>query len=207
MKKSVPFVPNSPDDMHCVPAVFRMIYKYFLNKDLSWDEIDGILKVVPGKGTWTFPGLTALAKNGLKIIHIEPLDYQKLYQEGPNYLRKVFGKETADYYINKSNISSVIKYIPQYMKLVNQINRVSSVYEILKYLKKGSIITAEVNSRILNGKRGLSLHYILIYDFDDKHIIFHDPGLPPKKARKVTVEEFKKAFDYPGGNKTVTVFN
>ncbi len=64
---SVPFISNSKDDTHCVPAVFRMVHKFYFGKDLSWEEIDKVMKVVQGKGTWTFPGLTAFAKKGLDI--------------------------------------------------------------------------------------------------------------------------------------------
>lgn len=206
MKNTVPFVPNTSDGVHCVPAVFRMINKYYFNEDLNWEEIDKIMKVIPGKGTWTFPGLTALSKKGLRITHIEPLDYEKLQKKGPEYLRKMFGKDTADYYINKSNISLVLKYVPDYLKSVNQINRESSIEEIIKYLKDGFLVTVEINSRILNNKEGLSLHYILLYDFDGKYITLHDPGLPPIEGRKITPEDLDKAFNYPGSNKTITAF-
>lgn len=206
MKKVPVFVPNTPDDLHCVPAVFRMLNKYYFDEDLTWGEIDRIMKVVPGKGTWTFPGLTYFAKKGLRIVHVEPVDYEALYREGPVYLKKVLGEKSVDYHINKSNLPSVIKDIPEYISLVHGINRKSSIEEIIKYLKDEYLIGMEVDSRALNNKQGFSLHYVLIYDFDGKYFILHDPGLPPLEARKVSIEEFSKAFDYEGAGKSMTAF-
>ena len=205
--KKIPFVANSSDNMHCCPAVFRMLSKYYFDEDLNWREIDRIMKSVSRKGTWTFPGLTYFAKKGLKITSVEPVDYKKLYKDGPDYLRKVVGKDTADYYLDKSNIKSVIPFIPEFLKNVKHEIRKGSVNEITENLKDGFLVSVEVNSRILNNKPGFSLHYILLYDFDGRNIILHDPGLPPIKGRKITLKDFEKAFNFPGSNGGITIFS
>ncbi len=38
--KHPPFIKNSDDNMHCVNAVFRMVYKHFFDKDFTWENID-----------------------------------------------------------------------------------------------------------------------------------------------------------------------
>lgn len=204
MKKDVPFVPNSEDGMHCVPAVFRMLYQYYFDEDVSWEAMDRIMHVVPGKGTWTFPALTSLAQKGLDVVHIEPVDYEKLFKEGTSYLRTVVGEKTADYYIKQSNIATVLPFIPQYLKTVKQEIRESSTDEAIAFLEKGYLVTAEINPRILNNKPGFSLHYVLLYDWDGRYITLHDPGLPPVAARKVTREAFDACFAYEGANKSIT---
>ncbi|KKQ74356.1 MAG: hypothetical protein US96_C0034G0017 [Candidatus Woesebacteria bacterium GW2011_GWB1_38_5b] len=204
--KKIPFVANSSDNMHCCPAVFRMLSKYYFDEDLNWREIDRIMKSVSRKGTWTFPGLTYLAKKGLKITSVEPVNYQKLYKYGPDYLRKVVGKDTANYYLYKSNIQSVIPFIPEFLENVKHEIRKGSIEEIIRNLKEGFLVSVEVNSRILNNKPGFSLHYILLYDCDGENIVFHDPGLPPIKARKITLKDFEKAFNFPGSNGGITIF-
>lgn len=206
MKKAPPFVQNNKDNMHCVNAVFRMVSKHFLGKDFTWEELDKLTKAIPGKATWTFIGEMELAKMGLKIKNIEPVDYERLYKEGVGYLTKIVGKNTSDYYLNKSNITSVIKYIPEYLKIVEHETRKASIMEVTKLLKDGKLIGAEVNSRLLNHKPGFDLHFILLYDFDGKNIILHDPGLPPMKSRKVTLEVFDKCFNFKGANSGITIF-
>lgn len=193
--------------MHCVNAVFRMVYKHFFGKDFTWEEIDKLTKAIQGKATWTFIGEMEFAKKGLKVKNIEPVDYEKLHRDGVDYLTQIVGKDTADYYLKKSNIGSVIKYIPEYLKNVVHETRRATVEEIVQLLKVGNLIDAEVNSRILNHKPGFSLHFVLLYGFDGKHIILHDPGLPPIRSRKISLEEFDKCFNFKGANGGITVFS
>jgi len=205
--KTVPFVKNSKDNLHCVNAVFRMVHQYFFGTDLTWKEIDRSTKAIQGKATWTFIGEMEFAKKGLNVVNIEPIDYKKLYKEGVSYLTKNFGKNTADYYLKKSNIASVLKYIPKYLKIVKHETRRASIKEIIDFLKHGALIGAEVNSRIMNKKPGFGLHFILLYDFDDKYIILHDPGFPAIKSRKITIEEFDRCFNFKGANGGITIFS
>ena len=58
-----------------------------------------------------------------------------------------------------------------------------------------------------NNKQGFDLHLVLIYDYDGVNLILHDPGLPPIKSRRVTIDEFKKCFNYPGANCGITIFS
>lgn len=207
MQQEPAFVSNSADDMHCVNAVFRMVAKHFLNQDFTWEELDKLTYAIPDKATWTFMGEMEFAKRGLKVRNIEPIDYKKLYEKGASYLTTILGKDTADYYLNKSNIGSIIKYIPEYLKIVKHETRRAMLQEIIASLQAGALIGAEVNSRILNHKDGFSLHFVLLYDFDGTNIILHDPGLPPIKARKVTLKEFDACFNFKGANGEIVFFS
>jgi hypothetical protein len=204
--KQVPFVENSKDNMHCVNAVFRMVHQYFFGEDLTWEEIDKLTQALPGKATWTFIGEMEFAKKGLTIVNIEPVDYHKLYEQGENYLKQIVGEDAANYYLEKSNIASVIPFIPEYLKTVTHETRRATTPEILGYLKQGALVGAEVNSRILNTQTGFDLHFILLYDFDGKHIMVNDPGLPPIQARKISLVDFDKCFNFAGANGGIIVF-
>ena len=207
MAKKIPFVENHKDNMHCVNAVFRMVHQYFFNKDLTWKQIDNLTKAVPGLATWTFVGEMEFAKKGLDVKNIEPISYRQLHKQGVDYISKIVGKKTAEYYFKKSNIAYVLKYIPEYLKTVKHETRRADVKEMCQFLEEGSLIGAEINSRILNNKPGFSLHFILLYDYDGKHITLHDPGKPPIESRKITVEELDKCFNFPGANGAITVFS
>lgn len=206
MKATPPFVANSSDDFHCVNAVFRMVLQHFLNVDLSWEQIDAATKSIPEKGTWTIGGDLLLAKRGIKVLNIEPVDYIALHHNGVEYLSRVFGEQTADYYLTRSNIASVIPDIPEFLTFVSHETRLISTKEIISHLEKGALVGTTVNSSILNHTKGFALHYILLYNFDGVYFHLHDPGLPPAPSRKITVEEFEKSFFYPGGNGGVEIF-
>jgi|SRR3989344_8161579 len=205
--KNVSFTSNSADNIHCVNAVFRMIYKYYFDEEFTWQEIDKLAHAIKGKATWTFIVEMELAKRGINVHNIESVDYLQLYKKGENYLKEIVGEESADYYLNKSNIKSVLKYIPQYLKVVNHETRKATINEIIAALKNNCLVAAEINSSILNNKQGFDLHLVLIYDYDGVNLILHDPGLPPIKSRRVTIDEFKKCFNYPGANCGITIFS
>lgn len=205
--KQIPFVPNHKDNLHCANAVFRMIHQYYFGKDLSWPQIDKISHAAEGKGTWTFSMETYLAKKGLNVSSIEPVDYVRLNREGVAYLYQAMGEKTAKYFDQRSNIHTVLKYIPQYLRYVHHETRRASIEEVLNYLTQGSLVEIEVNADILNRAAGFDLHAILLYDYSGNKIIFHDPGLPPYPARIITISELLKCWHYPGYNGGIIVFS
>lgn len=202
----ISFVRNHQDDMHCVGAVFRMVHQYFLGSDLSYPEFDVVAKAVPGRGTWTIAAELEFARRGISISHIEPIDYQTLYKEGPSYLARIFGKNTSDFYLQNTNIVSVLEDIPEFLREVNVHQREGNVQDILDCLNRGGIVGAEVQSGILNRSSRFSLHYVLIYGSEGSDLLLHDPGLPPYPSRRVSLIEFESCFTYPGGNPAVTLF-
>jgi hypothetical protein len=205
--KNVPFVANHKDNQHCVNAVYRMIHQYYLGTDLSWSQIDKISHAHKGKGTWTFPMETYLAKKGIHVCNIEPVDYRKLYAEGVDYLFEVMGEKMANYFIHRSNISHVLQYIPEYIRSVKHETRRSSMNDIIKLLQEGCLVAAEINMSIMNKTPGFDMHVVLLYDYADGKIIFHDPGLPPVEGRTITPEIFKECFRFAGANGAITYFS
>lgn len=205
-RKSVPFVANHEDRMHCSQAAFRMLFKYLFDEDLTWEEIDKITKTIPGKASWTMAAHIALAERGVEVINIEPFDYQRFHDEGVDYLKNNFGEETAKYYLEKSNLLSVKDDIPKFLAIVHHETRRATAEDIVKFLKEGFLLGAEINSRILNKGEGFSLHYVLITDHEDGFLVIHDPGPPPLKNRRVPKDEFLKAFAFEGANGEVTAF-
>ena len=206
MRIPPPFIANSNDDMHCVTAVYRMLYLYFFQEEYSWEQIEDLAQATPGKGTWTFVADTALANRGVHITNIEPVDYEALYTQGPKYLRTLYGDKMADYYLERSNIADVIKYIPDFLQVVRHKTRKSTTAEVLRFVHQGKLVGVEINSSILNKTKGFSLHFVLIYDCTKTHVIFHDPGLPAIPSRKITINRFKKCFEHAGGSSSAHVY-
>jgi hypothetical protein len=205
MQPAVPFVANHPDNMHCVLAVFRMLNRYFLGSDLSWEEIDRIARAVPGKGTWTFPLESRLASLGVPVKSIESVDYRRLAAERPEYLREIVGEANAEYYREKTNLPHVLDLIPEYIRLVPHESRKATVAEIVGYLAGGKLVAAEVDAGRLNGGK-FDLHSVLLIATDRDTVTLHDPGLPPHESRVLSVEAFASCFSYEGAGCGIAVF-
>ena len=184
-----------------------MIFKHFLNKDYSWNEIDTIGKAIPGKGTWTVPLAIAAAKHGIEVKNIERTDYKKLQSGGVTYLREAFGEKTATYYIERSNVASILDDIPEFLRLVPHESRKATIEEIGQYLNEGKLVAAEINSGALNNHDSFNLHLVLLYNTNGSNVTFHDPGLPPVPSRKITASEFIECFAYPGASQGIDVFS
>lgn len=205
--KEIKFYSNHEDNHHCSQAVFRSLFNYFFDENLSWDEIDRIAKTIPGKGSWTLFAHTELAKRGIEIINIELFDYKQYGEEGISYLEKNFDAETVTYYLEKSNLALVTSNdIEFFLSIVKHETRKATLEDIDSFLDDGYLVGAEINSRILNKREGFSLHYVLIIGREDDYYIINDPGFPPIEQRNVSREEFLEALGKEGSNGEVTAF-
>ncbi len=200
MKKlNVPFYSNTPDNMRCVPAVFKMVLKYFQpDKEYSWKELDKLTEHKDDKGTWVFPALTKLKKQGFEIVKMGSFDLQKFYKQGEKYMREFHKPEVAEWYLTKSDVLDKREEIPEHLEAVKPQQKIPTEKDIVELLEKGHLVATDINARILNDKPGYSSHFVLIIGYDDRNFIIHDPGLPSYKSRIVPKEKFKKAW-YHGG--------
>ena len=207
--REIKFYPNHPDGMHCGQAVFRSLFHYFFDEDLSWEQIDKIAKNIPGKGAWTMAAEIELSKRGVEVVNIEPFDYERFYQEGIDYLHSHFNNETVEYYLERSNLLSVKDDIPTFLRLVHHETRRASIEDIDTMLEKGYLIGAEINARTLNNKPGFALHYVLIRAGYAGSYNINDPGggsAPPIENRTVSKADFMRALGEDGANGEVTGF-
>ena len=199
MNYKVPFYPNSPDDMRCVSAVFGMILNYFTHRKYSWRELDDLTGHRSKKGTWFFPVLTKLKKKGFEIEVIDTFDYKKCYEEREKYLRKYFKNPQAlKFCLERTDLFDKIELLPEFIKTIKPKKKSPDIKDIGNFLKKGYLIAVELDMGVLNNRDSYISHLILIIGFDKDNFIFHDPGLPPIKNRKVSKEIFEKAWSYDG---------
>jgi len=193
--------------MHCSQAVFRAVFKYFFDEELSWEKIDEITKTIPGRGSWTMAVYIELAKRGIEIINFEPFDYQRFEKEGIEYLKSNFSEETVKWYLEHSNLMSVQNLVPEFLNLVHHETRKATIEDIDRLLSDGYILGAEINSRVLNKKPGFSLHYVLIQKGTGNEYTINDPGggsAPALENRIVSKIEFMEALGKDGSNGEVT---
>lgn len=197
--KDVPFFANTPDDTHCVQASFRIMLKYFMSeRDFSYDQLDEMSQKQPGKGTWWPPMLIELQKLGLQVKNIEGFDYGKYYKNGEAYVRAVYPEETADYYINRSNLAEIRHLVPDFLKKVAVETRSARMEDLDKLIKDGWLVGIDLNARVLNERPGYSSHMVVIFDMDADEYSLHDPGLSPHPNRQVSRQKLAEAWFWSG---------
>jgi len=198
MKNDVPFVANTPDDLHCMQAAYMMIAKYFqpdFAMDMNeWSKFTGFEK---DKGTWASAGLLWFKEHGYQIRHLSLFDYETFVKSPEAYLIELTGKAVGAWQIAHTNIPVEVNRIKKLLQAEIVERRQPTIVDIKKFLDDGYLVRVLVNANKLNGKEGYFGHAIPIIGYDDKNIVFHDPGLPPTPNRSVTCADFEAAWADP----------
>lgn len=203
--KTVPFYQNHEDGMHCMLSVYRSLFEYFLDKKLSWEEIEKLTGYVAGKAAWSVKILTYLSEY-FDIKMIEPFDYDRYIHDGEKYLSTVFNAEELEWQLNTSNLLDIKPMIPEFLEKVKPEYRTPTIADIDNMLDDGRLVFVILNSKSLNDKKGYTAHAVLILSHDEDSYVFHDPGLPPKPNRKELKNKVFQAMGGKNNNSEVTGF-
>lgn len=204
--KKVPFYPNHDDDMHCQMAAYSSILDYFLEKRLSWEELEQLTGYKSGKTAWTIEALPKMAAMGLDIRMIEPFDYKKYLAVGEKYLHTLYRPEEIDWYKKNSNLVEMKKFIPEFEGAINHECRKASLNDIDNMLNEGRLVFITLNSQTLNGKAGFVAHVILVIGKQGNKYIAHDSGLPPRPSRKISSMKLLESMGGKDNTAEVTGF-
>ena len=206
--KNVPFFSNTSDNTHCYQAAIASVLKYFQPEvNYSFKELEKMSAKKEGLWTWPTQMILNLLNKGFEIIDVDDFDIAKFVKDGEDYLKEKYGKEVADKQIKYSDIKQEQTLYAQYFKLKKHSQRVPTLKEMSSIINNGSLIICNINARMLSNKGGYSAHSVVLFGIDDKFVYLHDPGLPPLPNRKVTIEDFNKAWAYPNKEaKNLTAF-
>lgn len=170
------------NNVSCGQCVYRMALSHFYpEQDFSHTEMDVLCGAVEGKGTWPYLPVTKLSDMGLKIVTYDMFDTEKFVKSPVTYLHEFYEAGTAQYCIENSDIDLVVAQAQTYLDhlKLNKLSTIKSYHnpDILRgLLDDGYLINLWVNSRALNNQDGFSGHFILVYGYDGKNFMAHDPG-------------------------------
>lgn len=204
--KEVPFYANRDDNMSCMVAVYRMVREYFDGRTYSWKEMDDLTGYTTGKAVWTLAPLTKLAAGSYDIRTIEPFDYRKYANQGEAYLKKAMPEQELTWQLAHSNILSIPKDIPAFLRTVRWENRRATTEDIDAMLTDGRLVFVTLNAKVLNGQHGYAPHAVLVIGREGGNYIVHDPGLPPQPSRRVPRELLYEAMGGDDNTAEVTGF-
>jgi hypothetical protein len=194
----IPFYANTPDDTHCVQAVFKMIAEHF-RPDLthSFEEWDVISHKKQGGWTWPMSSLMWLKEQGFDVVNIEDFDYDRFSKEGLAYLATLWGQELADIQAEKTNVPAEQEIAKRFAREIDTERRAPILKDVRSLLDDGYLVSLSVNLRILNGQEGYVGHLVVVRGYDESGVFLNDPGLPPVENRHVDTELFMRAWAYP----------
>jgi len=198
---NVPFYSNTPDATHCFQAAVKSVLKYFMpDKDFSWEELEKITAKGKDLWTWQMAGLLWLKKNGFDVKYIETFDYDRFINEGGDYLTDQYGEEVGKKMIKYSNIPAEQKIAKEFIAKAPPEKRPADFDDVIAYLKGGYLLILNVNSRSLNSRPGYAGHFVVVTGLEDGKLVFHDPGPPAHESRKMSFDDFTKAWAFPTEN-------
>lgn len=199
--KKVPFFANTPDDTHCVQAGFRIMLKYFLpEREFSYEQLDRMSRKQPGKGTWWPPMLIELQKLGLRVKCVEGFSYEEFYKDGESYVRRLYGSETAQYYLEHSNLRQIRPLIPGFLEKIRVENRPATFQDLDWLLDNGWLAGIDLNAAVLNDLKRSDYvgHMVVVFDKAGSDYWLHDPGLKPMPNRRVPRQKLSEAWFWAG---------
>lgn len=195
MHQNVPFVSNTPDNLHCVQASFLIILKNFIpNIEIDWDDWQKMTGFEEGKGTWPTAGLIWFIKNKFDVRHIESFDFNKFALKGELYLSQVFSDAMFESVAKDTNFEMEQDRAQELSTYGVCENRAPTAEDIKRYLGNGYLVRAHVNAKALNRQSGYAGHSVVVFGYDDSSFMLHDPGLPAAPNMKVDFTDFEKAF-------------
>ena len=193
--RQVPFVPNTDDDTHCLQAAYMSAAKYFdATFAIPMDEWSDITGYEEGKGTWANAGPLWFMKQGYRVHQYELFDAEEFIKRPTDYMIEQHGVEAGKWGIENTNVPAEIIRMRQLLDAGIVEKREPSIADIKSFLDRGYLVRVTVNSNLLNGRTGYLGHALLITDYNDTYIQFHDPGLPAIPNRQVTFALFEAAW-------------
>ncbi|NCN87088.1 hypothetical protein GW932_04600 [archaeon] len=192
----VPFVKNSllwKGKGWCGPIALASLLRYYKNKS-SVNEIAKISKSIKNSGGTIPEGLTYFClSNGFSVDYYGKykfFDYNKKeFSERFNTLmKKIKAKELAKK-IEKQN-----KQFPKYkFKLKSP-----TLKDIEKFIKEEKPVLLYLNIAVVENKKNLWPHYVLVVGFDKENFYVHNIYPKNKSYQKIPKKIFKKAWKSEG---------
>jgi hypothetical protein len=178
MSKIPPFYGNFAG--HCWQCSLRSALEH-LNpeKSWTWEELDALTNKNSGV-TWHFKTCAELPKMGYDLAIISDLDVAECASDLEACIRASY-KNGAEYQISNTDIAAEEAHATELLRVIESgavgfKNRGFTTEDIRQLLEKDYMIIAWVDPCKMERVEGDGGHFVLIYDIDDEHIIFHDSG-------------------------------
>lgn len=197
------FIPNDPDDLHCIQACYRMVVHTLEGELLSSEAADRDTGFKPGWPTWQFATLRSLGERGLWVIDCENFSVWDFVEDPERSIEKQVGDPSvAAKVLSDMDTGLEVERLKSCMDhpRVSFVQRAPALGDVAEVLQAGGLPICNVNSKTLAGEEGYMGHFVIVQELDPRtdKVVLQDPGLPPLRDYSVSVERFRTAWMYPG---------
>jgi hypothetical protein len=176
-----------------------MLLHSFKMPVLSLTQLDRITRHNSKKYTWMSDALLWLYRQGFEVKNYENLDYEKFADEGEEYLKRIWDKETFFTQRRYSDLRKERLAARIMLKTgIKIINTRLSLRNIRDKFIGGYFVMLSVNPYTLKGMDGYGSHMIVVGGFKGRHVKLYDPDI--NKPYQVTYRRLENAISE--GNKS-----
>ena len=195
---NIPYFENNNDGKQCMQVAMKCVISYFLNKDISLDELDKLTWREEGFWTYTSQIVSVLYDLGLDLSYYSKEDLEPLL-EWEWFIRTYYGKN-ADKILRYTDIDVVVKSVEKLLSYDVFEKKVISILDIQNYLMQGYVPMVVIDNNVILGINDFYQgHFVVITWFDEDHIYYHESWPKEWEAnKKVEKELFEKAFNANG---------
>jgi len=190
-------IPNTPDRNHCVQASFRMAMEALAGRDPGPARAEELTGWVPGRGTWQFRMLIALADAGLAVADVEPLDVERfLADPAAEIVREVESREVAEQYIADTDLEAEVAALRACVAhpRIAFVDRAPTIGEARDALEGCALLLCHVNGKALTDEPGHSGHMVVVERIDEHSVLLHNPGPPARFRHELPIATFERAW-------------
>lgn len=197
--KHVPYYGN-PDDSACALACTLMAAQYLLpKKNFSFEQFSRIAERKEGFVVWGFQLWQWLMDQGIHTTDYDTIDYEGWAKKGVKGLQASVPNKDFKYYKEHSyDLEEESKKIKLMLNHPNfhYIHRTPKWADVITEHNRPGVCDLTLNSRLLNGRDGFSIHRVVLLDITDKEVVFHDPDSDwSGKKRREPLNFFRKVFE------------
>ncbi|MGX5858285.1 hypothetical protein ACWKW6_31805 [Dyadobacter jiangsuensis] len=154
---------------------------------------------VKGKYTFEYNLVAEMPKLGFKTEIIWEFDLLRLSTDPENFFLESYGEEVGAVIIENSDLD-ILKGDARRLhesEDVTFIQRHATFEDIKSRISEGYYLLSTINQRVLQADPGYAAHTILIYGFNDRGVIIHNPGPPSNESAEIPWDLFDKSWAYP----------
>lgn len=193
------FLPNEPDNLHCLQSCIRMILDTTNPVASTQEDAEKFSGFVSGKQTWPHQAMLSFSTLGFEVIVIESFSHQLFAVDPKSAISLEYGMDLWEHIAQCSDIASASKIAAACINcnLIDFQQRIPTLADVQKLIGLGFFVVCNLDIGVLNGDGLYNGHFVIVEDVFFDRVIVQDPGPPASPNLVLPVDKFLKAWMSP----------